>query len=1098
MPSLDQSGMAAPCVETPAGASAEKRRIAKAARLRRIKQQEDDSIMGTNDSSIVSKRSVSKLYYPDEPDFYEPVTARFQRRHPLINRGYWLRMQAVEHTVLQFLDENQGSPKAVVNLGCGYDPLPWQFWHRYPTRCEGTLFVDVDYPDLIRKKESFISRSPLLQQEVPALSSVGPESNTVLTCGEKYALVGCDLRELKQFEKLLLEILNLRGTSILFIAEVSMTYMRVDDADALIRWANTIEHAQFCMLEQYLPDGSSHPFAATMLAHFNKLGTPLQAIPRYPRLEDHRERFGRLGWPSVQVQSLWTLWNNLQIVKTHQRHSLDIAEPFDEWEEFALFAGHYFLLIASNGPLRTKLECSDETGTPKISATDAVEEPRKALSFSPIEFTDKAKYGTNAGVRRFAACVRSQNEVVCSGGLGAHGRLTSEDVWSRGLEVPGTDTPIRWTLTERQSNMPESRVSHTITKLGNKSNGTLLMAGGRSSPKTVFEDCYQFEDNQWSLCGTLQPGRFRHCVVPTSTGILTTGGKTAAGEVLSEWRYWSKLAGWVKITLREKDHVPPARFGGVMCRRPGGDRGILFGGMDKNGIVLTDMWEWQFNLTEQGPQVSCRPISVSIAQAIEGANYSRFGANLIAVPGSSQHSPVSSASYSFMLVGGISHNGVIPASEEIVWLNFVERLIEDAVHPSACRVLTKGCYQRLPATSIRNPRPLLIGCAATKVSDDQDIQISEIEGVHEEYDIAHMYEVLICGGGAVCFSFGSFHNRTSYSLVEDFGTLGRKNILRSPHVYDAQKVYGGIPQVEEIKVNTKEDFDMIVTNAKPVIIRGSDVGSCTELWTHEYLVEHIGAETEIIVHSCPNNRMTFSQKNFSYVKQAFGDFIKAIQSGEKLYLRSVSNKQPFKQPTKLDLDFPGLAADFQLPGALQRVKDALHSSPLRISGPVRLWLHYDVLANVLCQVRGTKTIRLYPPGDVDLLGFGPGSSSSNIDVFGTEIIPHTCPVDAKLQPGDILYIPPMWMHGAMPTAGNSVAVNCFFRNLETGYAMGKDVYGNRDLQSYEQGRRDVEKLVRSFDGIPRDIRRFYLQRLAAELRSHAGGEECVEAEEDQH
>jgi tRNA wybutosine-synthesizing protein 4 len=59
------------------------------------------------------------LYFPKEPDFYEPFTQKFARRNPLINRGYWLRMHAIEQVVLRFLKENAQVPKIVVNLGCG-------------------------------------------------------------------------------------------------------------------------------------------------------------------------------------------------------------------------------------------------------------------------------------------------------------------------------------------------------------------------------------------------------------------------------------------------------------------------------------------------------------------------------------------------------------------------------------------------------------------------------------------------------------------------------------------------------------------------------------------------------------------------------------------------------------------------------------------------------------------------------------------------------------------------------------------------------------------------------------------------------------------
>ena len=78
------------------------------------------NVMDTNSSSIVSKRSVEKLYYGGEKSFFRPfVSSKFKRRSPLINRGYWLRMKAIEHTVTRFLAEQTAKRKLVVNLGCG-------------------------------------------------------------------------------------------------------------------------------------------------------------------------------------------------------------------------------------------------------------------------------------------------------------------------------------------------------------------------------------------------------------------------------------------------------------------------------------------------------------------------------------------------------------------------------------------------------------------------------------------------------------------------------------------------------------------------------------------------------------------------------------------------------------------------------------------------------------------------------------------------------------------------------------------------------------------------------------------------------------------
>ena len=74
--------------------------------------------------SLHSKRSAEKLYSkPDEHQFLRYfVKAGSQRRSAVINRGYWLRMQAIEYLVFSFLREELPAPKkkkVVVNLGCG-------------------------------------------------------------------------------------------------------------------------------------------------------------------------------------------------------------------------------------------------------------------------------------------------------------------------------------------------------------------------------------------------------------------------------------------------------------------------------------------------------------------------------------------------------------------------------------------------------------------------------------------------------------------------------------------------------------------------------------------------------------------------------------------------------------------------------------------------------------------------------------------------------------------------------------------------------------------------------------------------------------------
>lgn len=88
--------------------------------------------------------------------------------------------------------------------------------------------------------------------------------------------------------------------------------------------------------------------------------------------------------------------------------------------------------------------------------------------------------------------------------------------------------------------------------------------------------------------------------------------------------------------------------------------------------------------------------------------------------------------------------------------------------------------------------------------------------------------------------------------------------------------------------------------------------------------------------------MDFNSKNFAYVTKRFGDMMKEITNGHKLYLRALSEDRPSDQPANIKADFPQLATDFQLPAELSFVTENEFSSVLRITGPVNMWLHYDV------------------------------------------------------------------------------------------------------------------------------------------------------------
>jgi tRNA wybutosine-synthesizing protein 4 len=206
--------------------------------------QDKDATIKTNSYSIVSKRSVEKLYLKDEPAFLEPFVPVFKRRAPLINRGYWLRMRAIESVVQTFSDTRSTRKKVIVNLGCGYDPLPFRM--RNKGVAGSTIFVDVDYMELMKNRVDVILKTPSFVNAIDAdvHLSEDDEDHIVLR-SPSYFAVGVDLADIESLSRIFGDLIPVSDCDILFVAEVSITYMPIDKANELIKWAASFEHSKF-------------------------------------------------------------------------------------------------------------------------------------------------------------------------------------------------------------------------------------------------------------------------------------------------------------------------------------------------------------------------------------------------------------------------------------------------------------------------------------------------------------------------------------------------------------------------------------------------------------------------------------------------------------------------------------------------------------------------------------------------------------------------------------------------------------------------------------------------------------------------------------
>lgn len=193
-----------------------------------------------------------------------------------------------------------------------------------------------------------------------------------------------------------------------------------------------------------------------------------------------------------------------------------------------------------------------------------------------------------------------------------------------------------------------------------------------------------------------------------------------------------------------------------------------------------------------------------------------------------------------LVVGGVTRNVMLTADKEIVLLDVVkgeagrERIIESSIH-------CEGAF----------PRPLLIGSSVSCSGD----------------------ALVITGGGAVCFSFGTFWNRGCFTLSlrmmpsnEHSENLDSQSLpletwryLQTVELVPPGKLakHGGGPStsngektvdlvtIQRTKISSADNFSAIVSLAEPVILEELDLGSCTTAWTSTYLNDHIGRNSKV-------------------------------------------------------------------------------------------------------------------------------------------------------------------------------------------------------------------------------------------------------------
>ncbi|KIY00291.1 uncharacterized protein Z520_03976 [Fonsecaea multimorphosa CBS 102226] len=1089
-------------------------------------------IMATNNATTAFKASAERLYLP-KPHFHKFFAKKVKRASPAVHRGYWLRMRAIKWVIQQFLERPSDQKKVIINFGAGYDPLPFRWLTQGDKLCAGAKFVDVDYDLVMETKRDIIMSTPELRDLLHfSGSSCAGSDPSVLVDSEEYAAIGCDMRNLRTLERLLKSMLNLDECSVLCIAEDSTSFMPVCAADALISWSSRLsKDVTFCLLEPCSPDQPDNPFTRKMTDHYAGLGTPLKSVFQYPDDRSQVQRFSNAGFIQIDYQFLWELWADPRFLSPSQRMELDHVEPFDDWEEFALWASHHCLVIAQNsvhpilpGKLFKARANSVSSEASDISARTSSPYNPDSEHFAYRHYNDPGELCQRHHGSAYP--IPDQDAVAIFGGAGSKSCLSTSAVCRpRHLN---DETPVVLP--------PEvgARCCHVITALNNGDN---ILVGGRLSPTQPLKDCWLQKGNTWYRIHDLPEGRYRHRLAPVTLpdnvfGAICFGGKVSPTKVATEVLLWDPHKGWRELRIFGKD--PKPRFApNFVCL--GFNHGLLFGGMRQDGVICQGFWRWRLVIRDNAVlALRFRP-SHGLDTSIGSYQYfARFG-----------------ASYGFvqdylLIIGGIARLGCIPKTYEILSMTGSFSTWHDESKEPSFRV---SCVEAVCSQDC--PRPFLIGHSTLRTR-------------------AGMYVIL--GGGADCFNYGEYFNKGIWVLYEkeaglaaDWVTVPSKASKYPPTNSDSSFTAGDrCPEgvlIAPVLLTDPADFHAAVRVSRPLLMNRLHLGSC-RLYSVDFL-------KTAILQNTMSEEMSNLLKGSTHANMSLVQILDALGMCSTTFdIRSPAAKLENRNPVCDRRDQRILGDQFPIPAQLSSVAPLMHSLQLLISKKISTNLQYSAMANIVFQLHGTRKLLLFPPSDLSKLEFPPGASTSNLDIFcdKTPLQGHTfyapsgtSPHIAILRPGDALFIPPFWSaasviylnggsdkdrlcNGVLTPSTPSerlsglssngsisgsesvsnvkeapriqddwvdVTVNLSFRNLPPHVFSATSRHGSpRDLAAYEEGRRDLENVVKRFSNVchsvpqhngqtalsksavssdlmltnmPKDIAKAYLQRLGREL-----------------
>ena len=272
--------------------------------------------------------------------------------------------------------------------------------------------------------------------------------------------------------------------------------------------------------------------------HFRGLGSPLKAINTFPTLHSQEERYLQAGYEAAGARDMNCVYHGM--LDASEQCRIENLEVFDEFPEWHLKCAHYTLILACKGNC-CLLQQQLMNVVPNLPTII-----NGGCQGRTFKLTKAAMESGDLSLSRYghSSVMISDDVILLIGGYGRseqgkHSRLnnclaayyTNDGQWRTSSSVVTKDDfpPLIYLTATRTST------------------GSVIIFGGRQSPKHASNTCYQLSScgdyETWRLHitdtkGCLPQPRYKHSAVNTWTMdglevIVVFGGRSDNGEALS-------------------------------------------------------------------------------------------------------------------------------------------------------------------------------------------------------------------------------------------------------------------------------------------------------------------------------------------------------------------------------------------------------------------------------------------------------------------------------------------------------------------------------------------------------------------------------------